>query len=122
MIAIEEKLQTKNEGETEDYSTECTQKTYITTYKGEIGSRNILKWMPSIETHGKADVHTTGGLIQIIAFCLVPLAFLFLSGSFFEERILDLLFFTSIVFIFLLLSGMGTLSDEEYVEAPKCKK
>jgi hypothetical protein len=120
LIAIEEKLQTKNEGETED-STDCTQKIYTTTYKGEIGNRNILKWMHPLETPAKAADHTTGRLIQIIAFCLLLLAFLFMRESFFGERILGLLFFTS-VFIFLLLSGMGTLSDEDYVEAPKCKK
>ncbi|KKG14171.1 hypothetical protein EO98_09375 [Methanosarcina sp. 2.H.T.1A.6] len=123
MIVIEEKLQTKNEGETEDYSTDCTQKIYTTTYKGKIKSRRTLKWIPSIETYGEAAVHIAGGLRLIIAFCLVPLALLFLIGSFFEEWILYLLFFPSfIVFMLLLLSGMGILSDEKYVEATKCKK
>lgn len=123
MIAIEEKIQTKSEGKREDYSVECTQKIYTTTYKGKIKSRRNLKWMPSIKTHGKAAVHTTGGLIRIIAFCLAPLAPLFLIVSFFEEWVLYLLFFPSyIVFMLLLLSGEGILSQEEYVEATKCKK
>jgi DNA-directed RNA polymerase subunit RPC12/RpoP len=121
LIAIEEKLQTKKEGETEDYSTECTQKIYTTTYKGKIRSRKILKWIPSIETYGETAVHIPGKLPLIIA-NLVILALLFLIGSFFEEWILYLLFFTSIVFMFLFLSGTGILSDEKYVEAPKCKK
>jgi hypothetical protein len=123
LIAIEEKLQKKNEEEIEDYSIECTQKIYTTTCKGKIKSRRTLKWIPSIETYGEAAVHIAGGLILIIAFCLVPLALLSLIGSFFEEWVLYPLFFSLyIVFMLFLLSGAGILSHEEYVKATKCKK